>query len=463
MEKINRWLKIAHGLGFAVLMLGSIPPAAQEPRAVTLDEALAAAKANNALLGAARLDVQAKEGQFRQARSFFVPSFDVTTGFLRTDNPTYVFMGKLGQQSFTMMDFAIDSLNHPAPYNNWQTRAQVAAPLFTGGKLSAAYRASKLGIEAARDTEGFAEASVAKATTEAFYGSILAARAVEVTGEAVKTADAHREQVEAMRREGMVLDSDFLRIQVYVADLKQQKASREADAQVARAYLAYAMGEEGDVEPRGEFVAPANELPTLLDAQQKAESQRGDLLAMRVQANQAGEGVKMARADFVPTVGAVAGWEWNTESWSRFGDNWMVGVQVKIPVFDGGGRSGRLQTAKAQEGQARQAALDLQQKVRVEVKDAWLRSRAAAERVAVTANAAAQAKENLRIVDLRYREGMASITDLLDADTALLAAELTRAQAAHDEIVARARLSWAMGEKENEPPSHQDHQGHQEN
>lgn len=429
------------------LALAGFPAAAQEARPATLKDALASARANNALLKAARLDVDAREGQLSEARSYRIPDLDLSTGFLRTTNPTYVFMGKLGQQRFTMMDFAIDGLNRPDPYNNWQSRAEVTAPLFTGGKLAAAYRAAKLGVEAARGTGDFAEASVVKSVTEAFYGSLLARRAAEVTSEAVKTAEAHRDQVAAMRAEGMVLDSDFLRVQVFVADLQQQRASREADAQVARAYLAYAMGEEGDVEPRGEFQPSGTELPTLVEAQQRAEAQRGDLRAMQTQAEQAGEGVRMARADYIPQVGAMAAWEWNTESWSSFGDNWAVGVQVKIPVLDGGGRSGKLRTAKAREGQAQQGLLDLRQRIRVEVKDAWLRSRAAAERIAVTTSAAAQAKETLRIVDLRYREGLASITDLLDADTALLAAELTRAQAVHDEIVARARLSWAMGEK----------------
>lgn len=433
-------------LGVALVLVGLAAPA-QEARPVSLEEALAAGKANNALLRAARLGVDATEGQLSEARSYRIPDLDLSTGFLRTTNPTYVFMGKLGQQSFTMMDFAIDSLNRPDPYNNWQSRAEVTAPLFTGGKLAAAYRAAKLGVEAARGTGDFAEASVAKGVTEAFYGSLLAGRAAQVTAEAVKTAEAHRDQVAAMRAEGMVLDSDFLRIQVFVADLQQQRASREADVQVARAYLAYAMGEEGDVEPRGEFQSPEAELPTLMEAQQRAEAQRGDLRAMQTQTAQAAEGVKMARADYIPQVGAMAAWEWNTESWSSYGDNWAVGVQVKIPVFDGGGRSGKLRTAKAREGQAQQGLLDLRQRIRVEVKDAWLRSRAAAERVAVTTGAAAQAKESLRIVELRYKEGLASITDLLDADTALLAAELIRAQAVHDEIVARARLAWAMGEK----------------
>ena len=104
-----------------------------------------------------------------------------------------------------------------------------------------------------------------------------------------------------------------------------------------------------------------------------------------------------------------------------------------------------METARAQETQVQQALLDLQQRVRVEVKSAWLKARAAAERVAVTTDSEAQARETQRIVALRYQEGMAAVTELLDADTALTAAALTRSQAIHDEIVERARLSWAMG------------------
>jgi len=99
----------------------------------------------------------------------------------------------------------------------------------------------------------------------------------------------------------------------------------------------------------------------------------------------------------------------------------------------------------AREFQAQQALLDLKRKVRVDVQEAWLRLEAASERVAVSSESEAQARENLRIVELRYKEGMASITDLLDADTALTASALQRAQAVHDQRVARARLQWAMG------------------
>jgi outer membrane protein TolC len=123
----------------------------------------------------------------------------------------------------------------------------------------------------------------------------------------------------------------------------------------------------------------------------------------------------------------------------------MVGVQLRLPLFDGGARSGRLLLASSREFQAQKALEDARNRVRVEVQEALLRSEAAAERVAVTAQSEEQARENQRIVALRYREGLASITDLLDADTALTAAALARAQAVHDLIVSRARLAWAMG------------------
>jgi outer membrane protein TolC len=420
------------------------PPQSVE---VTLDEALAQALQGNALLQAAREDVKAKEGQAKEAHSYYLPSLAFTENYSRTNNPVYVFMGKLTQANFQMSDFYLPSLNNPEPLTNFQSRAELVMPLFTGGKVNAAYRATRLGVEAARDNSAFAESGVVKAVTEAFYGSLLASKAAQVYDETVKTAEAHLAQVEAMHKEGLVLDSDLLRIRVFVSDMKQQRASREADAQVARAYLAYAMGYSGDVEPRGDFVPPESQVPSLSEAQKAALESRGDLQAVSAQTKQAAEGVKMSRADYMPQVGLMASYEQDTQRWSpgAWGDNWMLGIQLRIPLFDGGARSGRLQTAKAQETMAQKALLDLEQKALVEVKSAWLKAQSAAQRVDVTAESEAQARENQRIVALRYQEGLAALTDLLDADTALTAAALSRSQAIHDELVERAHLTWATG------------------
>lgn len=421
------------------------PPSPEAPLAVTLEEALERASQNNPMVQAARREVEASLGQKREARSYFLPDVTFTETFSRTDNPVYVFMGKLTQERFGMTDFALPGLNRPAPLNNFQSRAELTLPLFTGGKLAAAYRAAGLGVEAAQSRSAFADSSLRRGVTEAFFGSLLAQRAVSVMDETVKTAEAHLAQVEAMHRQGLVLDSDLLRMRVFVSDMRQQRAARDADARVARAYLAYAMGFEGRVEPKGDFVPPAEPLPSLETAVEAALASRGDLQAASFEARQAELGTRMARSDYFPQVGALAAYEQDTEDFSGHGKNWMVGVQVRLPLFDGGARSGRLLTASSRQFQAQKALEDARNRVRVEVQEALLRAQAAAERVEVTAQSEEQARENQRIVALRYREGLASITDLLDADTALTAASLGRAQAVHDLLVSRARLQWAMG------------------
>jgi len=436
------------GLHIAIALAGALlgfAAGAAEPIRVTLDEALERARAGNPMLQAARAEVDSQEGRAKEARGLRLPDLTLSESFQRTNNPVYVFMGKLTQTSFTMADFALDALNDPEPFNNYNTRLEFTAPLFTGGKIRAANRAAVLGVQAAEERSRQAEVETVRGVTESFFGSLLAQRAVVVMEEAVKTALAHRDQVKALHEEGMALDSDWLRIQVYVADLEQRLATREADARTARAWLAYAMGEEGEAEPVGEMDPSGRELPELETVLERALVRRGDLRAADLEAQQALQGVKAARGAYWPEVGLMASYDWNTEAWQNYGENWAVGVQVRLPLFDGGGRSGRLLTASARERQAASAREDLRLRVRVEAQDAWFRARAALKRSAVTADAAAQARENLRIVELRYQEGLAAITDLLDADTALLTAELTRAAALHDERVAFARLDRAMG------------------
>jgi outer membrane protein TolC len=89
---------------------------------------------------------------------------------------------------------------------------------------------------------------------------------------------------------------------------------------------------------------------------------------------------------------------------------------------------------------------------RVEATEAILTARAARERVAVASDAVSAAKEGLRIVQNQYREGLASMVDLLDTQAAAIAAEGDLVTAVHDYHLglARLRYSGAIGRPEQE-------------
>jgi len=82
----------------------------------------------------------------------------------------------------------------------------------------------------------------------------------------------------------------------------------------------------------------------------------------------------------------------------------------------------------------------------VEVDIAWLDLRKCREKIAVTRTGVAQASENYRTTDQRFKNGMATNTDLLDAENLLLQAKLSHTRALVEQQIARARLDKAAGE-----------------
>ncbi|HFB98708.1 MAG TPA: TolC family protein, partial [Bryobacterales bacterium] len=83
--------------------------------------------------------------------------------------------------------------------------------------------------------------------------------------------------------------------------------------------------------------------------------------------------------------------------------------------------------------------------VRLQVRQAYADLMAAQERVEVASAAVAQAEESLRIIKNRYEAGLATVTDLLRNETALLEARTRRLAALYDQRVAAAMLELATG------------------
>jgi outer membrane protein len=423
----------------------ALPVFAQEIKEVTIDEAVSTALQKNNLLIAAREGVEKAKGMKKEANSYYFPRLDLSLAYSRTDNPVFVFMGKLTQERFSMADFAIDKLNNPDPLTNYQGRVSLMMPIFTGGKIASANRAAKFGIISEESKVREAEEATKSGVTQAFYGAILAEEAEKVFEEAVDKAKAHEKQIAAMHREGLVLDSDLLRIRVYLSDIEQELASRKADLEIAREYLAYAMGVGEKVKPAGDitsYIVLGKEIDELLKL---AESNRGELLSMENQAKQAKEGVNIKKADYMPQVGLGASMERDYSNGSNYGKNWMAGVEIKIPLFDGGRRGGALQQARSDEIQALCVLADLKMKVVLQVKEAYLKLKADEERISVTGQALEQAKENQRIAARRYEEGLALITELLDADILVTSTRLSRAKSYFDALSEKSRLAVAVG------------------
>ena len=155
--------------------------------------------------------------------------------------------------------------------------------------------------------------------------------------------------------------------------------------------------------------------------------------------------MRAAFGGHLPRVNAFASYDLDSGDTNRFADSWVAGVSVELAVFDGFLTRGKVAEARANLASVREELRKTELALQLEAKQAQLNLDEAQTRLATTGQAAGQADESLQITKERYSNGLALLTQLLDAEAALTAARQRRAAAEADCQIARAALDRALG------------------
>ena len=443
---IRRWAAIAVVL--AGPLLGGRSDAEDAPATLTLPQAIEIALERSPFLKAGRHEVEAAGAGVDRARAGFLPKVDLSEGFARSDNPVFAFSSKLNQGRFTATDFAIATLNHPDPINNFRTAITLSQPLFAGGKTVFAYDQAKLDHGATRHRLERREQEVIFQTARAYYEVLLAEADLEVVRAALRAAEATRELARDHFGVGLVVESDVLSADVRLAGLKEQEIVALNGVELSKASLNEVMGrpldEALEVAPQVTERPPTNDggdhLGTL------ALTTRPDYLGLGLEERARARGIDAAQAELFPTVSATASYELNNlEVVTKGQDSWFLGLMLQWNLFNGFGDRARIAEARARLAETRAVRDGMSNRIRLEVKDAHLRLRAATARIGVARRAVTQAEDSLRIVRDRYDAGLTTIVNLLSTEAALTEARARLTRALYDRNVADASLELALG------------------
>ena len=123
-----------------------------------------------------------------------------------------------------------------------------------------------------------------------------------------------------------------------------------------------------------------------------------------------------------------------------------IGIQLNVPLYHGGAPRGKLRSAEAEISQAAADAQSVLNDISLEVTVAHRSVRSAQLRVDLARPAVEQSTEALRIVRERYRNGTATPTDVIAAETASTRAQQLYVSARLDYLLALARLAYVMGD-----------------
>ena len=437
-------------------LLAGAQTSAPTSQALTLAEAVRVALEKNPTVQAADAYTQSVHEGIAEAKAGRLPHLDFSEGFTRGNNPVYVFGGLLTERQFNAGDFALNFLNTPPPLDIFRTQFSASLPLYDAGQTGRRIKDAKLSAQGAGESGQRTRQEVIFSVVKAYTDELLAKENVRVAEAAVKAAQSDLERAQARQEQGQGVPSDLLSARVQLAQTQEDLLQTQNAADLAQAALDVAMGLPEDAATT---VAPglkesSFDAGTLADRQQRALKSRPDVREASLGVERAANGSHMARAEFLPKLNAFSSWEEDNQTFAtRGGNNWTAGVSLNFNLFDGGANRARLAAAHYRQSQAQALAAQMVAAVKLQVREAYLSLATAQQRVEVARQAQSEAEESLRIIQNRYEAGLATITDLLQVETAHTSAQKNYLNAVFDYRLSYAALELATGELAPDSPA----------
>jgi len=408
---------------------------------LSIEDCLKLALANNKTLQRITEEKEIARGEQIKSYSAILPNVGLSGEYRRLDKVQSIKMPpELGDRSITMGDV-----------DNYSTGLMVTQPLFAGGSILARLNSAKLFSLLTDQTVRATVQDLIYLATHSYYDVLLNQHLLEISADAVRSAEAHLESVKQRRKGGIASDFDVLRAEVELSNFQAELIRNKNAINVAKTQLLKVMGvsQDSDFVLSDELVYVPSET-TMEAAVEAAYRNRPDLFGREFDIKLQKELLKVARSRYLPII---SGYYNNT--WSKpdphsmmeieWGHAWQAGVMATLPIFDGLSREGEVIAQKARVRQAQINLIDAEETALFELTKALLSIEDAREFVESQRLNFTRAEEGLRLAEVGYRQGTNTQVEMIDAQAALTTARVNYYQAIYSHIVARLDLQKAMG------------------
>ena len=321
-------------------------------------------------------------------------------------------------------------------------------PLYSGGANEANIAASELGARAARLTTERAREDLKYEVTAAYWDAVEAGKKIEVQRDTVNKYDAHLKNVTALYEAGAQAKIDVLRSSVELSNARQELVRAENTYAVNLATLRNLLNIDRTEELTLTTEVAYQPFDTSVDnCISYAHRSRLDLIAARAKLRQRELAVESARAGKRPSVNLTLGTGLSSQFQPRHDTSTDVSASVGVSwnIFDSGVTRGAVEEAEAERDIALLNVKKEEESIDLNLRKAYLNMREAEQRFTTTGDAVRQAREDAHIANERYRAGEGILLDIIDAQTALSAAETNAISARYDYARYRAQVENIMG------------------
>jgi outer membrane protein len=437
MEFSNKSRASSRGFSFFLICLSMfwVSQAAageRDYRALTLNDCLTLARQYNPGLAASREKIQELVADYQTARSKFFPRL-VLTSFYDRQPPNRFAPG--GFSPFELFK------------REGYTGVYGKEIIFDGLKTYYNTKAANTGTQSQKQEVQRTADELAFAVTQAFYQLIEAKENLKVAQEALKQRQEFGKLTEAFYHAGKVTNLDYVRAQSQVSEAEQAVVEAQNAVRLAKEILARTLGlkEHVQVDIKGKLpqaFATAGDLNSLW---QETRRRNPEIKKLDLDIAQSQTLIKAARGSYFPEVSLQAGTDVRHRDLGGTKPEWIGGVFMEYPFFEGGLTKAQVAKASSQYQQLIEKKRDRLNSLKVDLTTAWKDQENARHGVTTTRQTVATNEEAYASSRALYRVGKAIGLDVLQAQVDLTSSrfQLIRYAVAYE--IGQARIKQITG------------------
>jgi outer membrane protein len=436
---IGLWAAAAAVLSFSVSLA--------QQRMLTVEESVRIGLENSKSLHASLMRSDYADARASEVSASLYPSVRVQAGYVKLSSvPEFRINLPPGIVPGNAVVF-------PVILNNYSARATLQQPLFTGFRLrsmadNATYQAEASHKDLDRD-----RAELIYNIKAAYWGLYQANETKRLADENVTRITAHLKDIDNLSKQGLATNNEVLKVRVQLSNATIMQSDAANAVQMAKLSFnsTIRIDLNTDVVPSSPLTSTQKDFPDVQKLLESAFVRRPELQAMEWRVKASDAGVTAARAGWLPQIFLTGDYYYSRPNprifpaTDQFKDSWDIGVSLQFDLWNNLTALHQTSAAKAQYEQTKDALATMKDGVTLEVTQSYLNFNQAKQRIRLSELGVEQANENYRVTAEKFKAGLTTNSELLDAEVLLLQAKLQLTQARVDYELAEARLEKAIG------------------
>lgn len=423
---------------------------AQDPQSLTLQECIDYALQNNEQGKITTLEKEIAAAEVRKTLAMGLPQVEINSGLNYNFEP---------QKS--LIDISTLDPNVPPGTEQEVSFAQnydgnvgiSLRQLIFDGSFFVGLQASRTYQELSKKDHIKTEIDIVESVSKAYYTVLINEERLELLQKNFQRLDTLLRDTRALNENGFAESIDVGRVRVNYNNLKVEISKLTQLLDVSRKLLKFQMGMPLEMEVElAETLDQLKPEPTA-GAVDFSYEDRIEFSQLRTNENLVRLDMKNNKVQYLPRLYANVNYGYNTAARNvdllMQGNRWLsfgtIGLSLNIPVFDGFLKSNRIQQNKLQLKQIEASMNMIRKTIDLEVQQSGIKLNSNVEALEVQKENMELAEEIYRITQIKYREGVGSNLEVMEADAALKEAQTNYYSALFDAMIAEIELRKALG------------------